>query len=217
MKFRVILADPPWEYADRKSTRKDNPDGKPKFGIGAHARYSAGTSPNEDLATIGIHLEKIAAPDAYLLMWATMPNLPQAIQLGNTWGYNYVTTAFTWVKTTSGGELFSGPGRYTFSNTEIVLLFRDKKRPCWHSATGYRPNQVQMEPHPRSGDGKIIHSRKPAIFHALITAWLQPRPGECLELFATEHTEGWTCMGHQLSGLDIRQEIDQYERRQTCK
>ena len=219
MKTRLWLADCPWNFNDRKVTRKDNPGKKPKFGIGVQRRYSAGTMSNADLACLGPNISSQSTPDAYLLMWAVMPLLDVALATMDAWGFDYKTTPFTWVKTTKNGKLFKGPGAYTLSNTEVILLGRRKgAKRLWHSnAKGcYKPCSVIMEPHPRGADGKIIHSRKPEIFHQEIEKWLFPYLGDdmmAVELFATQRREGWTCLGHALTGTMIQDDLRTLGRR----
>ena len=127
------------------------------------------------------------------------------------WGFDYKTTAFVWIKTTKNNKIFAGPGAYSFSNAEIVLFGRRKgSKKCWHNnAKGcYKPHSVIMEPHPRDSlTGKIIHSRKPYNVHQELDKWLGPclnlDEGK-LELFATEeYGNGWTCLGHAISGNDL--------------
>lgn len=113
------------------------------------------------------------------------------------------------VEETLRRALFKGPGRYSPSNVELVL-FGVRGRP-WHPKEGWKPRQVILEPQPRKM-GKIIHSRKPEVFQDEIDRWLRPHAGEApfLELFATRHRPDnppWNCLGHALSGLDIRDEL----------
>lgn len=207
--FRLIYADPPWFYNDRKAVRKGNAAGAPRFGIGASGHYSAGCMSDSQLAELGPLLERVLAPDAYLFMWATSPRLDSALKLGESWGFEYVTQAFVWVKTTKTGLPFYGTGAYTGSNVEPVLLFRrgGRRYKCWHSNGGgaFKPGQVVMAPHPTDSNGKKIHSRKPAIVREHLDRWLPVVPR--LELFATERSEGWVSLGHALSGLDIHEEL----------
>lgn len=105
-------------------------------------------------------------------------------------------------------SLFRGGGRYSPSNIELLLL-GVKGRP-WHPNTGWKPRQVIIAPHPRKPlTGKIWHSRKPEIFQDEIDRWLFPHldGAQRLELFATRQRPGWTCLGHALTGTDIREDL----------
>ena len=40
----------------------------------------------------------LAAPDSALFLWATFPQLPEALRLIKAWGFTYKTVAFVWLK-----------------------------------------------------------------------------------------------------------------------
>ena len=213
-KYRVILADVPWEYANRFAERKDNPHKKNRFGIGVASRYSKGVEKDEYLKALGEKIKAVSSKDAYLFFWATCPRLDDAFEIMNSWGFEFVTVAFNWVKTNKkSGTTFKGPGFYSFSNCELVLLGKKKGQPCWNkNAKGcYKPEQTILEPHPRNQQGKIIHSRKPERVHQELEKWLTPYIGGegFLELFATQQRPGWTCLGHALSGNTLDVDLDQ--------
>ena len=202
---RVIVADPPWHYRNRHDTR-----GPSRFGRGVAARYSRGVMDIDDLCDLGPFVERVSASDAYLFMWSTPPTLPDAVRLIEAWGWRYVTIAFYWTKLYPNGQPFFGPGRYTPSNVEPVLL--GSKNSCWHTNKGFKPLQEIRAPHPRDENGKIIHSRKPVQLHERIEQWLGPQIGEhdMLELFATQAREGWRCYGWDVTGRDIRVDLAGY-------
>lgn len=215
----VLLADLPWPYNDRKETRRDNPTKSPKFGIGVERRYSAGTMSIQDLCAMGLNVRLIAQENAYLFLWATAPRLPAAFEVMTAWGFRYATVHSVWVKAYPGkfegirsaddipGAIFRGPGRYSPSNVEFILL--GVRGSCWHPAEGFKPQQVVFEPHPRDPlTGKIRHSRKPEVFQDDLDRWLRPSAsGEFLELFATRERPGWRCLGHELTRTDIRDDL----------
>lgn len=198
-KYRVILADPPWSYRNRHETRSDGK--RSRFGIGVKDRYSLGVMSVEDICSLPV--EDVAADNAYLFMWATWPNLLEAMKVIEAWGFRYVSVAFVWAKTNKNGGWFYGPGRYIPSNSE-PCLFAVRGRPFTPN-TGEKPCQIVAEPHPRDHvTGKIIHSRKPFTVHERIEQWCGPG----LELFATLETPGWTCLGHELTCTDIREDLE---------
>ena len=56
-------------------------------------------------------------------MWATFPNIAEAIKVLEAWGFVYKTAAFVWVKTyAKSGRPFWGMGAYTRANAEVCLL-----------------------------------------------------------------------------------------------
>ena len=40
----------------------------------------------------------LAAPDSALFLWATFPQLPEALRLIEAWGFTYKSVAFVWLK-----------------------------------------------------------------------------------------------------------------------
>lgn len=131
--YDVILADPPWRY-NRDDLGKD-----PKMG-----GFTYDTMSDQEL--YDLPMQNIANKNSLLFLWATMPKLPEALKCIEAWGYRYSTTAFVWVKLNrrgfmhkSQGQLntdkvrlynivelwggvYSGLGRWTNQNVEIVLL-----------------------------------------------------------------------------------------------
>lgn len=208
---RVVLIDDPTPYRNRHAERRDG--AKSRFGYGVAARYSLGVMTEADLISLGPLIRAICAPDAYVFAWATRPNLDMALRIMAGRGLEYKTGPFTWVKTTPKGRLFKGPGRYNFSNPEDVLLGRWPGSRLWHPKTGWKPPSVFEEPHPRDPlTRRIIHSRKPRAFHDAIHQWLSPYIGDhaFVELFATRETPGWVCLGHDVTGRDIREDLGAY-------
>lgn len=105
--FDVIYADPPWDY-DCKNVQG-----------AANKHYQTVTI--KDLQTLPV--SEIAATDSCLFMWATYPLLPEALELGEAWGFEYKTLAFQWIKVHTNGRPILGLGHWTRGNTEPVLLF----------------------------------------------------------------------------------------------
>ena len=198
MRHSVILADPPWLYSNRHDVRRDGKS--PRFGVGVAARYSRGVMRLQDICSLPV--QDVSAQDAYLFLWATWPTMPDALQVIEAWGYRYVTCAMIWCKRYPSGGWFRGPGRYVPSNSEPLLL-GVRGRPITPS-TGWKPCQIVDEAHPRAG-GKIVHSRKPACVHERIERWA----GAGLELFATQATPGWRCLGYDVTGRDIREDLEE--------
>ena len=80
-KYSVIYADPPWAYQ--------------QGGRGA-AKHHYDTMSTEALCKMPVR--DICTDDAVLFMWATFPNLPEALKVMAAWGFTYKTAAFVWVK-----------------------------------------------------------------------------------------------------------------------
>ena len=237
---RIVVIDDPTPYRNRRTVRHDG--GATRFGVGVAQRYSKGVMTEPDMIALGTLIRSICAPDAYILPWATRPNKDMAHRILAGRGLNYCTEPFTWVKTTKNGKLFRGYGSYNFSNPEDLLLGRYPGAKLWHPNTGWKPDSVYIEPHPRYpvllsdprwpmvaprvpvpvGDtcpkdcrcrrclaGKIISSRKPEVFQDVIGRWLDPYIDgySKVELFATRARPGWICLGYDVTGRDIRDDL----------
>lgn len=83
MKFDVIHADPPWRYDDKSRNRG-----------GAERHYK--TMSLEELKAMNV--ADYAAKNSCLLMWTTGPQLADSIELMRSWGFQYRTFGFVWVK-----------------------------------------------------------------------------------------------------------------------
>ena len=89
-------------------------------------------------------VQGIAAKDCALFLWATMPKLPEAIDVINAWGFKYTTCAFTWVKQNPNGS-----GIYCYDDQTEVLtnngfkLFRDLKEDDKLATLNQKTNLVE--------------------------------------------------------------------------
>jgi N6-adenosine-specific RNA methylase IME4 len=191
-KYNIILADPPWRYAN--------------WTMGEQAKYDEawakrnGRSPypvmtSDDIAQIPV--ADIAARDSILLMWVTDPKLFDSPAIIEAWGFEYKTVAFTWVKQNPKGRGFHfGLGYHTRSNPEMCLLATRGK--------GLRrvDNSVpQLMLSPRGA-----HSKKPLETYERIERLYGNVPR--VELFARQPQPGWDSIGNEIDGQDISQAIE---------
>lgn len=187
--FSVIYVDPPWWYNNRKTggERKN----KTKFGGGAQKHYPL--MPDADLLALGPMIQAIQAPNSACFMWATMPRLDFGIDLLKAWGYRYATTAFAWVKTVKGGQPVYGPGYYTASNAELVLL----------GISGSMPPVAKMTQSVIHTQ-RLGHSVKPSL-HGLIQG-MYPT-GRRLEIFSRCAHPEWESIGNELTGRCVSDDL----------
>lgn len=171
-KFEIIYADPAWKYNDKASAGKR----------GASHKYTV-TGTKE---TCALPVGELAAPNCALFMWATLPMLPDALEVMAAWGFKYKTFAFVWVKRNKlKNTLFFGMGNWTRCNAEICLL-------------GIRGKPIRIS---RKVEQVIVaplrkHSQKPPEIRNRIVQLLGPLPR--VELFAREKVEGWSAWGNQV-------------------
>ena len=173
-KFGTIYADPPWSF------RVYSGKGKSRS---AERHYD--TMSLDDMKNPAIlPVERLAADDCALFMWAVMPQLPEAMELIQAWGFEYKTCAFTWVKTYPGRplSLAVGMGYWTRSNAELCLL-----------ATRGKPKRLNKDVQQIIMSARGAHSAKPEIAAERIERLVG---GPYLEMFGRWERKGWTVWGN---------------------
>jgi N6-adenosine-specific RNA methylase IME4 len=135
---------------------------------------------------------EIAAKDSALFFWATMPKLKNAMEVIDAWGFTYITCAFTWVKQNPKNRgIYSGLGHWTNGNAELCL-FAKRGRP---KRVARNVKQIVLAPRGR-------HSAKPSEVRDRIVKLMGDVPR--IELFARQEAQGFTSIGNDIDGKDIR-------------
>ncbi len=170
-KYDIIYADPPWRYENPKNN-------DPKMG---GCTYNTMTM--DELYRLPIR--EIASDNCALFMWVTMPKLIEGLSLIKSWGFEYRTCAFCWVKQNpSGNGIYSGLGHWTNGNAELCLFAKKGSPKRIHKNV----KQIVISPRGR-------HSAKPPEVRERIVSLLGSIPR--IELFAREYAEGWDCWGDE--------------------
>ncbi len=179
-KYSIVYADPPWSYScwSKKTTRT------------ADSHYNVMTL--DDIKALPI--ADITADNAVLFMWITMPLLAQSFEVMKSWGFIYKTNAFTWVKRNKKNTdtWFWGNGHYTRANAELCLLASKGKGLPRLSRSVHSVIDTPIE----------RHSKKPDIVRDRIVELYGNVPR--IELFTRQKVNGWTCLGNEIDGRDIR-------------
>lgn len=179
MKYGAILADPPWAYAMRSAKGyKKSPE----------AHYD--TMPLEEIRALPVR--ELAGPDCLLFMWSTWPHLPQALEVIEAWGFQFVTGG-AWIKRTKHWNLAFGTGYVQRSASEPYLV---AKIATPELASRSERNVIDV---PLVADKieavRREHSRKPVQMREMIDRLL-PRAFKA-ELFAREPWEGNDIWGNE--------------------
>ena len=185
MKYKIIYSDCPWSYKVWS-----------KKGAGRTASSHYNVMDTKDLKLLPINT--IAEDDSVLLLWATAPNLLDALEVMKAWEYTYKTVIFTWVKTNKNKlGFFMGMGFYARSNAEFCLL----------GTKGKGLKRVSKSVRSLVVSQRREHSRKPDEVRDRIVQLF----GDVsrIELFAREKVKGWEALGYEIDGLDIRDAIEQ--------
>ncbi len=187
-RYCTIVCDPPW----------------PKPDTGRHSGASKGWErtiskrsvtpyaqlPVAEIAALPI--SDLAEADAHLYLWTFGPYIPVAYELVAGWGFK-PSALLTWCKQPMG----LGMGGAYVPSTEHMLFARRGRdvRLRRHPSTWFQL------PRPHIGTGGPTHSAKPEAFLDLVE---QVSPGPYLELFARRQRLGWTAVGNEIDGQDIR-------------
>jgi N6-adenosine-specific RNA methylase IME4 len=121
-----------------------------------------------------------AADHCVLFLWATVPLLPEAIEVMKAWGFTYKSSS-TWVKDKAG------TGYWVRGIVEHLLIGRRGDVPSPAPGDQF-PGVIQAR---RKG-----HSEKPDIFAAHIERLFPNVPK--LEMFARKARPGWDVWGNEV-------------------
>lgn len=152
--------------------------------FGIVARLAAGRA--QGLAALPV--SQLAAPDCALLMWATAPMLPDAINLMQAWDFTF-KSAGCWAKQSKTGEKWAFGTGYCFRSAAEFFLLGTIGRPviCSRSVRNLIVAPVRE------------HSRKPEGQYHMAE---QLFAGPYLELFARQSRPGWDSWGNETDKFD---------------
>jgi len=181
VKYRTIVADPPWPIADVRS--------RPWCRKGG--RRARDTYLPYDLMTVdaiqALPVAELAEPDAHLFLWVTAQFNSQGIGMATAraWGFERVSE-IVWEKPNFGLGAFPRPTH------EILLISRRGKLP-FTGPRNVRSVQRWAVEYDTTNHGKQ-HSRKPEGAMDLIE---QASPGPYIELFGRRQRLGWDTWGNE--------------------
>lgn len=177
-KYKVIYADPPWDYYSAWKRKNSN-----SSGIWGIAQNHYETMKLDEIKALGV--QTICDDNCFLFLWATFPQIQEALDVIKSWGFDYKTVAFTWIKKTKKGKNFLGMGWYTRANCEVCLLARRGKPKIIHHGISQIVESVRES-----------HSKKPAKIRERIVQLCGDVPR--IELFARQEVEGWDAWGDEV-------------------
>lgn len=174
-KYRVIYADPAWQFGNR------NTGGTMKSA--AEAKYTVTSL--ADMAALPVSW--LADEHCLLIMWWVGAMPQEAIDLCKAWGFRLVNmNGFVWRKLTKTGIPFFGMGFATRAGSESALIGVRGK--LGELIDDHSVRAVIEAPVGR-------HSEKPHAFREAIEKLCGDVPR--IELFARDAAAGWDCWGNQ--------------------
>jgi N6-adenosine-specific RNA methylase IME4 len=174
--YRIVLADPPWQYESWSGKSKDTSKRRV-----VEDEYD--TMPLDAIKALPVG--DICAEDAVLLLWATLPLLREALQVVEAWGFEYRTAFLVWGKLNADRSPAVGFGRYTRSNGELCLL--GKRGDGVKPVPGVAVANLLLSQRGR-------HSQKPDEQYAIIDR-VFGREAPRVELFARRRMPRWDVWG----------------------
>lgn len=194
MKYRTIVADPPWDHSDGTGVKLD-------IGYGSNRRPlpewvdPISTAPPYPVLTLSeisnLPVGDLAERDAHLYLWTTNRYLRHVWGIAETWGFT-PSCVLTWCKRSPGFR----PGGTFPSDTEFCLFARRGSLAAKERANGrWFQWPRRLGPPVKEGEHRnTMHSAKPEAFLDLVE---QISPGPYIELFARRQRLGWDTWGNE--------------------
>ena len=172
-KYEIICADPPFEY-----TWKQTP--YPTMSLEELKKLEVNRLPIKQMSTT----------HSCCFMWASGPQLKNAIEVMEAWGFKHSTIAFTWVKLNGQDKPRNGLGSWTRSCCEFVL-FGKRGRP---KRVNNCVSQFLMERNRQ-------HSREPYMIRKMIVELMGDK--KPIELFARRFDDSLYFEGCDVFGNEV--------------
>ena len=173
-RYGAILADPPWYFRN--------------YSAKGEGRNPVAHYPCMTLEAIqALPVAHLAAPDCALVMWATAPMLPQALETMAAWGFTF-KSAGAWAKQSSTGAAWAFGTGYCYRSAAEFWLLGTMGRP---SVQARNIRNLIVAP-------VREHSRKPDQMAHDIEKLFR---GPYLELFARQRRPGWDCWGNDVEAF----------------
>ena len=185
MKFRKIIADPPWAFGDALTMSAVKRGSESNYAVLSIA----------ELLALGPLVSSVCEDDAVLALWFVSAQVGTALQVMTAWGFEQ-KQLWTWVKTKKDGTgLAFGMGRLARNCTENLLVGTRGK--VYRHLKDHGQRNAFFHP-------ATQHSVKPDNVHEMLDTMFPGEPG--LELFARRQRAGWTTWGGECPGdkRDIR-------------
>jgi N6-adenosine-specific RNA methylase IME4 len=185
MKYRTLVADPPWPYPDRDRFPGVATGGHISHGVrtprGAVVRKSLPYPSMTVRDLCNLPVRGLAERDARLFLWATSSFLPVAFEVLTAWGFSYRQT-LVWDKRPNINPL----GGSVAPNAAEFLLVGVCGSP---ELIARWPASVIS-----ARKARTTHSVKPEVFIDMVET-VSPPP--YVELFSRRHRMGWDVHGFE--------------------
>ena len=182
MKFKTIVADPPWKYKGRgpASAKEHRPN---SYGAAPSSEERYGAMTMDELKQLPIN--NITEDKAHLYLWVTNAFIERGWKLCKDWGFE-PKTVVTWGKLRKADGQPSMKTGYYFRGATEHFIFATKGN--------LRLKDKAVEPTLFLSE-RLPHSVKPEWFYELVD---RCSFADKLEMFARRERNGWDCFGNQV-------------------
>lgn len=181
MRYRTIVADPPWPYSGFASSIADNRASGTRDGMATTTLPYSSMS----LGSIAdLPVADLAERNSFLFLWTTNRYLREAFWIADAWSFTYRQT-IVWDKGTSMSPF---GGAVTPNRAEYLLVCRRGNAKLNGRWAGGSVVQAMKGSQPGT------HSRKPDVFLDMVE---QVSPAPRLEMFARRARFGWDYWGDE--------------------
>lgn len=133
-------------------------------------------------------VEKIAKENSACFLWVTDSHIKEGIKVLESWGFEYKTVAFNWIKYYNTGNLCINVAPWTLKSWELCLLGTKGKMSKYKTSDKIR-GLIEAT--------RTKHSKKPNEVRKRINDLFANK--NKIELFAREKTEGWDVWGNEIN------------------
>jgi N6-adenosine-specific RNA methylase IME4 len=185
MKYRTIVADPPWPFTGTGARTESHSKWGASAGTESKTPYAVLTV--DEIAALPV--SDLAERDAHLYLWTFGAFIPRAYDVARAWGF-VPSALLTWCKEPMGlgfGGAFVPSAEHVLFCRRGVLPHKTRWRSTWFQFKRPGYNQPGYGPGP-------AHSAKPDGFLDIVE---QVSPGPYVELFARRHRLGWDVWGNE--------------------
>ena len=180
MRYRTIVADPPWHYEGFAS----DPTSGRGLPVERRAPIRVDALPYQAMSVAEIAALNVAAfahPDGCrVFVWTTNRYLPETFGILRSWGFRYAQT-LVWHKM---GNPSPFGGSVAPNHAEFLLV----------AVRGSIPVLSRAQSNVLAASAQRRHSAKPEAFLDLVE---QVSPGPYLEMFARRQRLGWDTWGNE--------------------
>lgn len=213
MKYQIVVVDPPYAFSDKLQ--------QSEVKRGSAANYSTMTL----VQLKALPVKDIADPDGCILaLWVPSSLIDQGLDLMQTWGFN-VKQSYVWCKTKKQPLKSLAEDIKGLDIKKAIKFLKEAKLPqilqfgmghLWRNCheialiginnTGIYDKLQNKSQRSVCFAPNLKHSQKPEYLQDQLEIMFPNQ--KYLEMFARRTRKGWTCLGNEIDGQDIKDALN---------